>query len=218
MIANPRNTREIVLKTATNLFYQKGYADTSIRDIGAKAGISNSIVYHYFKNKEELLFEIVRASSENLLATLREVERQHSDPVECLQEMLKAHTVRFSFGQKKEARLIATERYWLRGKRREAIDRDQRGVYDLYKQKLKEISDGGLLNEIDVTVLNFSILAVANGFYDWYKEGGRLSEQEVVENILKFVLNAVIRKRGSGERFGKKDLLNDPVGLVKDPR
>ena len=195
MNSTARNTREILLKTATNLFYQKGYADTSIRDIGAKAGISNSIVYHYFKNKEELLFEIVKESSQNLLETLKVVEKEHSDPVECLKEMLKAHTIRFSFGRKREARLLQYERYWLRGRRREAIDKDQRGVYDLYKHKLRQISDSGLLNEIDLTVLDFSILAVANGFYDWYKEGGRLSEEEVVENILRFVLNAVLRKK-----------------------
>ena len=47
--------REILLERGTEHFYTEGFARTSIRDIGRAAGISSSTLYHYFKNKDELL-------------------------------------------------------------------------------------------------------------------------------------------------------------------
>jgi DNA-binding transcriptional regulator YbjK len=49
-----KNIREILYKAAINLFYNKGYLNTSFRAIGRKAHISMSNLYHYFKNKEDL--------------------------------------------------------------------------------------------------------------------------------------------------------------------
>lgn len=83
-----RDTRRILLNVATNLFYQKGYPNTTIREIGQKAGISNSIIYHYFKNKEEMLFEIIQVASKDLVNALVKIQQEIEDPVECLKEML----------------------------------------------------------------------------------------------------------------------------------
>lgn len=188
-----KNTREILLRTATNLFYQKGYSDTSIREIGAKSGVSNSIIYHYFKNKEQLLFEIIQTASQDLIQTLLEIEERVSDPVECLREMLTAHTVIFSIKRMKEAKMMVVDLYWLRGKRREIVWKWAREVYDIYMKKLEEIAESGLLKDIDLTVLNFSLFGVINGFYRWYKEGGRLSREDVAQNIVKFVFHGILK-------------------------
>ncbi len=45
-----------ILQTAAAIFADKGYHDTSIRDISRATGISLSGLYYYFRSKEELLF------------------------------------------------------------------------------------------------------------------------------------------------------------------
>lgn len=190
-----RNTREVLLRTAVNLFYQKGYSDTSIREIGAKAGISNSLLYHYFKNKEEILFEIVRAASEDLIQILREAQERVPDPVECLREMLTAHIVLFSLKRKKESKIVVSDHYWLRGKRIEYVRNNQREIYDMYLEKLKELKKRGLLKDVDLRVLNFSIFGMINWFFRWYKEGGPLSKEDVAENIIKFAFHGIIEQK-----------------------
>lgn len=185
-------TREILLRSAANLFYQKGYGDTSIREIGAKSGVSNSIIYHYFKDKEDMLFEIIKTASDDLIQTLREIDKRVSDPVECLREMLTSHTVLFSIKRKKESKALVVDLYWLRGKRLEEVRNIQREVYTLYMKKLEEIKARGLLEDIDLAVLNFSIFGVINGFFRWYKEGGRLSKEEVARDIVRFVFHGML--------------------------
>lgn len=48
--------REDIIKAAQEIFSQKGLADSSISEIAKSAGVVDSIIYHYFKNKEDLLF------------------------------------------------------------------------------------------------------------------------------------------------------------------
>ena len=187
-----KDTREKLLRTAKNLFYKRGYSNTSIREIGVKAGISNSLLYHYFKNKEDILFEIIKTASDDLIQTLREIDKRVSDPVECLREMLISHTVLFSIKRKKESKALVVDLYWLRGKRLEEVRNIQREVYNLYMKKLEEIKARGLLEDIDLTVLNFSIFGVINGFFRWYKEGGRLSKEEVAGDIVRFVFHGML--------------------------
>ena len=186
-------TREKLLRSAINLFYEKGYADTSIRQIGAKAGITNSLVYHYFKNKEEMLFEIVSNASQGLLDALLEIERNTPDPLECLRKMLVTHTALISIKTKKESKILSAENYWIRGKNRKIIKRQQREIYDVYMGQCKKLKQMGLINEVDLTVLNFSIFGVINWFFRWYREGGRLTKKEVAENIWKFVFHGILK-------------------------
>lgn len=54
----PRRTteevRELILDAANDLFVEHGYAQTSMRDIAARAGISLSVLYRQFGGKDEL--------------------------------------------------------------------------------------------------------------------------------------------------------------------
>jgi len=47
--------RELILQTALELFADKGFYATSISNIANKAGISQGLLYSYFKSKEDLL-------------------------------------------------------------------------------------------------------------------------------------------------------------------
>ncbi len=53
------NTRERLLETATELFSEKGYAGTSVREIVDRAGVSKPVLYYYFKSKEGLFYAIL---------------------------------------------------------------------------------------------------------------------------------------------------------------
>ena len=56
----PESTaRQRLLDTATELFAEKGYAGTSVREIVDRAGVSKPVLYYYFKSKEGLFYAIL---------------------------------------------------------------------------------------------------------------------------------------------------------------
>jgi len=52
------NTEEIILKKTFNLLLSKGFDRVSITDIQHATGLSRGLLYHYFKNKEELFIQV----------------------------------------------------------------------------------------------------------------------------------------------------------------
>lgn len=50
--------RRQIRHAATKVFAKKGYHETRIADIAREAGVAYGLVYHYFKNKEEILGSI----------------------------------------------------------------------------------------------------------------------------------------------------------------
>ncbi|BBO91135.1 TetR/AcrR family transcriptional regulator [Desulfosarcina ovata] len=82
------NRRKDLLKSAQEIFSQKGLADANISDIARKANIADSIIYHYFINKEDLLFY---ALADKLDEVERELKLHLSgirDPVSKLGKMI----------------------------------------------------------------------------------------------------------------------------------
>jgi TetR/AcrR family transcriptional regulator, fatty acid metabolism regulator protein len=47
--------RKTILRAAIDVFARKGYHGCRIADVAKEAGVAYGLVYHYFKNKEELL-------------------------------------------------------------------------------------------------------------------------------------------------------------------
>src|SRR6516162_6584849 len=57
---DPATKREAVLQTAAQLFLEKSYGRTSMNDVAERLNITKPALYHYFRNKEEILLECYR--------------------------------------------------------------------------------------------------------------------------------------------------------------
>src|SRR6476619_6065097 len=66
-MATPSRTRERLIESARYLFWERGYAGTSMADLLAHAGVNSGSFYHFFESKEALL----RAVLETYLIALR---------------------------------------------------------------------------------------------------------------------------------------------------
>jgi TetR/AcrR family transcriptional regulator, transcriptional repressor for nem operon len=79
---------EIVIEKAVELFCQKGYAATSVRDLVTHLGVSSSSMYASFGDKDAIFLMALKRHSEKELAMLREVLSQStSEPKDILIKM-----------------------------------------------------------------------------------------------------------------------------------
>lgn len=70
---NPRTSApERILEAARMLFSEQGFERTTIRGIGARAGVDPALVVHYFGNKEDLFSEATLSGFET--PNLRQME------------------------------------------------------------------------------------------------------------------------------------------------
>src|SRR3954462_13764082 len=68
-----QDRRRTILRAAVEVFAKKGYHGCRIADVAREAGVAYGLVYHYFKNKEELLESVFAAGWKGFVTRLREV-------------------------------------------------------------------------------------------------------------------------------------------------
>ena len=71
--------REQILDAALEVFSRKGVYATRIADIATEAGIAYGLVYHYFKNKEEILNTIFEQRWAQVSERLEEASKRGRD-------------------------------------------------------------------------------------------------------------------------------------------
>ncbi len=66
-----RDARNTILESARELFAQKGYSGSSIREISQAAGVTKPVIYYHFNDKEhlyqELMLDMFNQTRKNLL-------------------------------------------------------------------------------------------------------------------------------------------------------
>lgn len=68
--------RKRIVQSALHLFAQHGYAATSVREIAREAGVSQALLYNWYRSKEALLEAIFERSRRNVRASLRTALKQ----------------------------------------------------------------------------------------------------------------------------------------------
>jgi AcrR family transcriptional regulator len=66
-----QDTRNLIIITASDLFYRKGYNLTGINEIIEKSGIAKATLYNHFKSKEELLIAYLDHKDEELIRSIK---------------------------------------------------------------------------------------------------------------------------------------------------
>src|SRR5262245_4588512 len=100
-----RQRRQAILDAALQLFAEKGYFGTSLRDIAAAVGVRESALYNYFRSKEELFNALLTTAREHKAEQLAALLRE---PVTDLRAVLEQLTTFLldSFSTPREQRLF----------------------------------------------------------------------------------------------------------------
>lgn len=77
-----------IVAEATRLFAERGFSGTSLKDIADATGLTRPAIYHYVRNKDELLGKLVAELAQGPVLALREInETSGTDPLERLHRM-----------------------------------------------------------------------------------------------------------------------------------
>lgn len=183
--------REELLQAALDLFSENGFSGTSIRDIAKTLGVSVSVIYHYFQNKEGLWSEILECSIKALPGRLESVLAGGGHALERFRRLLRAH-LNASTAYMKETKmfLIDYDRLSVDGDR---ASRDiQKRILKIYVGILDELKEEGWVKSGNTTILAFNVLGVINWHLRWYRPDGPLSADQLYDEIITFILYGAV--------------------------
>jgi len=191
-----KNTKDAILEEATDLFYEVGYARTTIRDVAGRLKIPNPSIYYYFKSKEHLLFEVIESCGLEVAKELEKVVHQIEDPLDKLANMIYQH-IALNIRKRKEHKVFIEEGYHLNGKLHERMVFLNRQIYNYYYYQIKILGEKDLLKTKEYSVLTFMLLGIINWVYRWYKEEGNLSLEQIANIMIDSIFNGMIKPSAS---------------------
>lgn len=167
--------RRTILKEAAKLFARNGFDRASMNEIAAACGVSKALLYHYYTNKDQLLFDIIRAHLDDLVAAIEAVpvilparERLAAMITALLEEYRHAdeeHEIQISdmkrLPDEQKAQLVERER---------VLVRQFSGALAALQPALGR--DRALL-----TPLTMNLFGMMNWKFMWFREGGPVSHE-----------------------------------------
>src|SRR5206468_5542384 len=87
-VRSERRAHLVVL--AGELFAQKGYRATTVREIADAAGILSGSLYHHFDSKESIVEALLRDFLDRIGAQYRDIIARVADPVDALRALVHA--------------------------------------------------------------------------------------------------------------------------------
>ena len=92
MARSPHDRKlDALLADAARVFAERGYHETSMRDLARASGVSLSGLYYYVESKEELLYLIQSRNFEAVVRALEAALEGVTDPVERLARFIDSH-------------------------------------------------------------------------------------------------------------------------------
>jgi AcrR family transcriptional regulator len=185
--AQGARTADAIQESAANLFYQRGYAATSLREIASDVGIQVGSLYNHIDGKTELLRNIMVWIMDDLLAAMYEALAGTDDPVERLRRGLDCH-IRFHATRSRDVFIGNTELRSLPVDDRRVVI-EKRDEYEaLLRGLLQDVCDQGRGDPIDIRLQAYSVVAIGTHMASWYHMDGPMSLDEVVDAYTRTIL------------------------------
>lgn len=184
--------RQAIEDVASDLFRERGYAGTSIRDIARALSVQGASLYAHVTSKEDVLWAIVDRAADRFEAAADHAEREADarrpgDPAEAIAALVRAH-IEVLTADVDEAGVFVHEWRAL-GEERRATILGRRDAYEArFRRRIEEGIGVGAFAMTDPAVASTTLLTALNGVATWYDPDGRLPAGRIADHLVELAL------------------------------
>jgi AcrR family transcriptional regulator len=184
--------RQAIEDVASDLFRERGYAATSIRDIARALSVRGASLYAHVSSKEDVLWAIVDRAASRFEAAADRAEsdaeaRRPGDPAEAIAALVRAH-VEVLTADVDEAGVFVNEWRAL-GPEHRATVLERRDAYEArFRQRITAGVALGVFSLTDPAIASSALLSALNGVASWYDPAGRLGADRIADHLVDLAL------------------------------
>ncbi len=184
--------RTELLAIAAGLFAERGFKNTTVRDIAEASGILSGSLYHHFDSKESMVDEILSTFQEELFSAYDEVLASDVDARAKLDRC-----VRLSFAaidqHQHEVAIFQNDAAYLGGFERFGYLAERNAQSrEVWVTLLTEGVRAGVLRpDLDIELTYRFIRDTVWVAVKWYRPGGRHSHTEIADQYLTILLDGI---------------------------
>jgi AcrR family transcriptional regulator len=186
--------REIILQEAAHLFREKSYPGSNLRELAKRAGIQGGSIYHHFSSKQEILFQLMDHTMEDMFKQLSALLAPCSCPAERLRQSIRFHIAYNISGPDEtyitddELRNLDTDNY------RHIIAK--RDLYQrLFEETIATGNEEQNWNVDNTKLVARAIIQMCSGVSRWYKPGGEFNIDQIADQYFTLLTAGLISKK-----------------------
>lgn len=179
--------RRAILDRSAELFAAHGYDRASMNKIAEACGVSKANLYHYYKDKEELLFDVIRFHLEELLEVVEAADVPGLTPAERLKALVGALLEAYRDAD-------AQHNVQINGLRLLPSDR-QNELKAMERELVQLFSDSvaGVAPQLKGTRLlkpvTMSLFGMINWHYLWFKSTGEVTRADYSNLVSQLIVD-----------------------------
>jgi TetR/AcrR family transcriptional regulator, cholesterol catabolism regulator len=211
-----KKSYERIQVAALSLFAENGVESTSIRDIGNKAKVPTSLLYHYAPSKFQLVFELMSDGMERYQQSAFDARALGRTPEERLAGLITAHII-MHCRNSQLARLIGNGWRPLPKKEKDIMLTVRDNYSRLWDEVLQEGVRAGVFTLENPRLARLSVVQMCS-VSQWYQSAGPLSAKELVQHFGDLVFATVRATRGGKPiRFAEieRPVYEDVLAIVE---
>ena len=193
-MARPRSAgfdlqREQMLATAAQLFATRGYTATTMQGLAAACGVSKATLYHYVRDKNDLLAQIARGHVARLESLVAQVQAQDL-PAE---DQLRLLIVRFMEVYAKaqhEHRVLTEDVKFLAEHDRQAVLDSQRRVVAAFSAAIVQLRPELQAQQLGKP-LAMLLFGMINWTFTWLRAGGHFTHESLAPLVVQLFLGGL---------------------------
>ena len=192
---DPATKRDAVLKTAAQLFLEKSYGRTSMNDVAGRLKITKPALYHYFRNKEEILLECYRLGTALIEEILNQIAAHYGSGLEKVEAFILsyANVMTVNFGRC----VMRLDEGDLSSKALTEVRAHKRKIDRRLRSFIQQGVEDGSITPCDANIAAFSIAGSLNWICQWYEPDGPLSPEEIASQFARTLTRGLSRQQES---------------------
>lgn len=187
-----QSRREELLSIAAALFAERGFKNTTVRDIADAAGILSGSLYHHFDSKESMVDELLDTFQTELWNRYDEITASELTPKGKLEAVVRAsfdaidhHHSEVAIFQSDAAYLTTFERF-------DYLNDRNLKFRTLWLGLLEDgVASGELRADLDVELVYRFLRDTVWVAVRWYRPGGSLTPADVADQYLSILLEGI---------------------------
>jgi AcrR family transcriptional regulator len=183
--------QEEILSSAVSLFAARGFRAVTIDDIAANLGYTKSVVYYYFKSKNEILWQVFSRIYDAYFESISSIIELGLEPQDAMSRIIRAHATNVmerrewnAIYYRDESELTEKQQKLILNRKRE-YDATIESVY-------QDGVDKGVFRNIPTAVAVRAILGMCNWLYTWYKEDGLLPASAIADHCISMLTDGYL--------------------------
>jgi AcrR family transcriptional regulator len=183
--------RADMVRLAGELFAQKGYRATTVREIADAAGILSGSLYHHFDSKESIGDEILSGFLDEVLADYRAAVASGEGPREVLDQIVRTSSHTLVRHRAALAMLQNDWSYFSTQPRFAYLRKDLREIERIWTGQLERGKDLGLFRaDLDIK-LTYRLLREILWIPVHWRQPGGFSTDQVVDAFLRLLFEGI---------------------------